>query len=280
MILFKKAKALSKYIYQQKKEGATVGFVPTMGALHKGHLSLIEASVKENNNTVCSIFVNPTQFNNPDDFTYYPATLEKDIELLIASGCQALFLPGKEEIYPDNYLTKKYELGNVETVLEGFYRPGHFQGVCQVMDRLFEIVKPDNLYLGQKDYQQCLVISKLITLLNKQNEIHLHIAPTIREMDGLAMSSRNLRLSAEQRAKAAALFAKLVFVKNNLLNQPFAILKKEATETLHKEGFKVDYFEIADAFTLLPAINTDQAIIALVAAYIDNIRLIDNLALN
>src|ERR1043165_5831149 len=140
MIVFKQAAKLSRYLLQQKKQGSSIGFVPTMGALHKGHLALLERCKKENGLTVCSIFVNPTQFNNPDDFKKYPVTIEKDIEALIAKGCDVLFLPPKEEIYPDGYQTKVFDLGTLETILEGRYRPRHFQGVCQVVDRLLWIV--------------------------------------------------------------------------------------------------------------------------------------------
>src|SRR6476620_9509378 len=154
MILFKKAAQLSGYLRKQKTNGLSIGFVPTMGALHSGHLSLIAASKKEQSITVCSIFVNPTQFNNPDDFKHYPVRIEEDIEQLLKSDCDILFLPSAEEIYPVGYAAKHYDLGLLETILEGHYRPGHFQGVCQVVDRLLEIIEPTSLYLGQKDYQQ------------------------------------------------------------------------------------------------------------------------------
>ncbi|RYZ29188.1 MAG: hypothetical protein EOO10_07130 [Chitinophagaceae bacterium] len=154
MILFKQAGKLSHHLEIARKTAKKIGFVPTMGALHKGHLSLIESSKRENDITVCSIFVNPTQFNNAEDFKKYPITIEADIEKLLLAECDVLFQPSKEEIYPENFVTKHYDLRELENVLEGFYRPGHFQGVCQVMDRLLEIVQPDNLYLGAKDFQQ------------------------------------------------------------------------------------------------------------------------------
>ena len=279
MILFKQAKALSNYLQQQKSNGVSIGFVPTMGALHKGHLSLLDRCKKENGLTVCSIFVNPTQFDNPDDFKKYPVTIEKDIEELIRKDCDVLFLPPKEEIYPIGYQAKVYELGQLETVLEGKYRPGHFQGVCQVVDRLLEIVHPDQIYLGQKDYQQCKVIQRLIDLTGRKNP-SLIVSPTVRERDGLAMSSRNLRLNEEQRAKAPALFENLNFVKTHLTSYPISELKKRATEALLQKGFKVDYFEIVDAQTLLPAKDITEPLIAVVAAYLDDIRLIDNLPLS
>ncbi|MBB1285650.1 pantoate--beta-alanine ligase [Flavisolibacter sp. BT320] len=279
MILFKQAASLSHYLFQHQQEGKTVSFVPTMGALHDGHLSLLQIAGSESDLVVCSIFVNPTQFNNPDDFSKYPITIEKDIEQLHKAGCDVLFLPSKDEIYPSGYLAKNYALGTLETVLEGQYRPGHFQGVCQVVDRLLEIVNPDKLFLGQKDYQQCQVIQKMLSLTNRQDVV-LITAPTIREADGLAMSSRNLRLSPMQRAKAPALYDALQKAKQELAHQPLEAIKKNAEQALTAKGFKVDYFEIADTGTLLPAKSPSQSLIALVAASLDDIRLIDNLPLN
>src|SRR5690242_13565632 len=200
MILFKKVIDLRKWLDHQRQTENNIGFVPTMGALHSGHLSLIEASKKENSITVSSIFVNPTQFNDPTDFEKYPVTIEKDIDLLEGIGCDAIFLPSVEEIYPNGTKSvKHYELGYLEKILEGKFRPGHFQGVCMVVERLLEIVEPDKLYLGQKDFQQCMVIRKLISLMGKENTISLEISPTLREPDGLAMSSRNVRLNEEER---------------------------------------------------------------------------------
>jgi pantoate--beta-alanine ligase len=280
MTVYKKAKDLSDYLSDQKKKGVSAGFVPTMGALHQGHLALIRSSKNENRITVCSIFVNPTQFNNADDFRHYPVTIEKDIEALITNGCDILFLPSEKEIYPDNHAVKEYDLDGLETVLEGHFRPGHFQGVCQVVDRLLNIIMPDRLYLGQKDYQQCKVINKLIELTGKQNNISLTIEPTIREEDGLAMSSRNLRLSVEQRELAPAIFETLLFVKSNFLNRSILQVKAEAYSFLEGKGFNVDYFEIANADTLAPSTNINDPLVAVVAAYIGTIRLIDNVILN
>jgi pantoate--beta-alanine ligase len=279
MILFKKAEDLSKYISQQKKAGDKIGFVPTMGALHPGHLSLIEASKEHNQLTVCSIFVNPTQFNNVEDFNLYPVTIDTDIEKLITAGCDILFLPSNKEIYPLDYITKHYELGQLENILEGHYRPGHFQGVCQVVDSLLTIVQPDNLYLGEKDFQQCKVISKLVSLMGKQDVIAINIEPTFREKDGLAMSSRNLRLTAQQRIVAPAIFEALSLIKEKQNRESLLQLEKQATSHLLEKGFKVDYLRVVDADTLLSTSEINEPKIALVAAYIDDIRLIDNLIL-
>lgn len=279
MILFKKASDLSNYIKQQKRKSAFIGFVPTMGALHQGHLSLLQSSKKEEGLTICSIFVNPTQFNNADDFANYPVTIEKDIELLITAGCDVLFLPSEKEIYPADYQEKHFALGELEYILEGKYRPGHFQGVCQVVNRLLEIVNPHQFYLGAKDYQQCMVIQKLLELTSRR-ETHLIVSPTVRENDGLAMSSRNLRLSAAQRDLAPSLYNALQFIKLNFVYNHLTQLKGEAIKKLEAKGFKVDYLEIVDGETLTPSINNSGGKIALVAAYLGDVRLIDNLILN
>ena len=189
MILFKRSLELAKYLESRRNSGLRIGFVPTMGALHNGHISLIKASMGVTDLTVCSIFVNPTQFNDPKDFKKYPITLEKDIYLLEKNGTHVLFLPDPAEIYPDGtHHLEHYDLGYLETILEGQYRPGHFQGVCQVMHRLLRIVGPTDLFMGEKDYQQCLVIKRLLETGGSQPSFHT--CPTLRESDGLAMSSR------------------------------------------------------------------------------------------
>lgn len=280
MIIFKQAKPLTAYLQNEQNNQSKIGFVPTMGALHNGHLSLIAASKTENACTVCSIFVNPTQFNNPADFKHYPITVEKDIELLEASGCDILFLPSVEEIYPSGYQPRHYDLGAIEDRLEGFYRPGHFQGVCQVVDRLLDIVHPDHLYMGQKDFQQCIVIKKLLELTGKSTSIQLNIRPTIREENGLAMSSRNLRLNAREKELATSIYKELATIKSNLHSQTPEQLKHTAKEHLSQKGFVVDYVEIANVSDLSPATNVEAPAVALIAATLDNVRLIDNLILN
>jgi pantoate--beta-alanine ligase len=280
MIIFKKAKQLSNYIDLQKKQGKKIGFVPTMGALHHGHLLLIDTSKKSNDLTVCSIFVNPAQFNNPDDLKNYPVETTKDIEQLIGHECDVLFLPSVEEKYPPGISKRQYFLGDIENKLEGHYRPGHFQGVCQAVDRLLEIVQPNNFYLGQKDYQQCMVIKKLIEITDRQNTFKLNIVPTVREADGLAMSSRNLRLHDEHRKLATSIFNELNFIKQNIHKHALDELKKNATSHLAQKGFKVDYVEISNADDLSTATNTTGKLVALAAATIGNIRLIDNIVLN
>lgn len=283
MILFKKETDLTNWLGARRKKGFKVGFVPTMGALHAGHISLIDSSKKNNAITICSIFVNPTQFNDKKDFEKYPSTLEKDIYQLEKGGCDLLFLPSVKEIYPDGVTpTIRYDLDYLETVLDGKYRPGHFQGVCMVMDRLLHIIKPNQLYLGQKDYQQCMVISKLISLLGMNELVEVIISPTLRETDGLAFSSRNLRLSKEGRIKAPAIYRGLNMIKENLSNDSIDELKKQARSMLEKNDFRVDYVEVADATNLSPVNRWDgkQKLMALVAAFINEVRLIDNLLLN
>ncbi len=283
MILFKKTIDLRKWLDAQEGKAKHIGFAPTMGALHPGHLSLIEASKKENPVTVCSIFVNPAQFNDPKDFEKYPISIEKDIDLLEEAGCDVLFLPSVKEIYPEGIpRTMHYELGFLETVLEGKFRPGHFQGVCMVVDRLLDIVKPHHLYLGQKDYQQCMVITKLIELTGKGDKIKVNIRPILRETDGLAMSSRNMRLNAEERAKAATIFKTLLFIKEHFQPGKIEKLKLEAGNLLLQQGFIPDYVEIAGADSLTAVNEWDgkQKLVVLIAALLNEVRLIDNMLMN
>lgn len=283
MITIKKANDLHHHLEQCRERNEDIGFVPTMGALHDGHLSLLKTSLKENKLSVCSIFVNPAQFNDPTDFKKYPSTIDDDILKLETNGCDILFVPSVAEIYPDGFeVKKKYELGYLDNILEGEFRPGHFQGVCMAVERLLLIVQPDKLYLGQKDYQQCMIITRLAQLMGLEERIDIRICPILREKDGLAMSSRNMRLSKEERAKAPALYETLVFLQQNIRNGSLQDLKKQATDDLQKKGFKPDYVEIANAETL-KAINEWDArtnILGLVAAYIDGVRLIDNMMLN
>ena len=267
MILFKRAEDLSGWLQRQRSQGKTIGFIPTMGALHAGHISLIDISKKSAGVTVCSIFVNPTQFNDPKDFQKYPITIEKDIYLLEKAGTDVLFLPEVDELYPGGTTAlEKYELGRLETLFEGKYRPGHFQGVCQVMRRLLDIVEPDDLYMGQKDYQQCMVVRKLLEL--RTYATRLHPCPIVRETDGLAMSSRNMRLTESERAKAPAIFRALSLVQEAW--ESGEVRHKEVMEPvisqakaiLEQAGFRIDYVEVADAVTLEPIGTGEDGIAA------------------
>lgn len=280
MIVFKKAKDITDYLLKTGKQGSESGFVPTMGALHQGHISLIETAKGPNTICVCSIFVNPTQFNDSKDFENYPSTIDTDIDLLEKAGCDVLFLPSVAEIYPGGTgNNKKYELGYLETVLEGKYRPGHFQGVCQVVHRLLEIMPTGRLYLGQKDYQQCMVITKMTELVHLKTNIV--ICPTLREPDGLAMSSRNMRLTEANREKAVNISRVLLHIKAHIKPGSLIEIKKSSFQHLSNAGFKVDYIEIANAHTLELLNDWDgkTPMVALAAAFLDNVRLIDNMLL-
>jgi pantoate--beta-alanine ligase len=324
MILFKKAADMARWGRQQRAAGRRIGFVPTMGALHAGHISLIGQSKNIASLTVCSIFVNPTQFNDPRDFQKYPITIENDIYLLERAGVDVLFLPEVEEMYPDGLNDlETYALGRLELLWEGKSRPGHFQGVCQVVRRLLENVDPDRLFMGQKDYQQCLVIRRLLDLMG--SKISLQTCPIMREADGLAMSSRNQRLTPAERQRAPAIYQALSRLKaewqaqhSKWPTQPdqgqtqrseipqeelVEALTSKAIDSLTRQGLRPDYISIADAETLEPLQRDDISqgdmsregqsktgiddrrggglkAIALAAAFLGEVRLIDNLLLN
>ncbi|MFC4231667.1 pantoate--beta-alanine ligase [Parasediminibacterium paludis] len=282
MILFKTIDALQKHLYNKKNNGISIGFVPTMGALHQGHLSLISMSKTKCAITVCSIFVNPTQFNDSKDFEKYPITIENDIRLLELAQCDVLFLPSANEIYPKGTaLTTQYQLGYLETLLEGKFRPHHFQGVCQVVHTLLDIVTPDMLFLGQKDYQQCMVIQQLLVITGIKTQ--LMMAPTLRENSGLAMSSRNMRLNDVDKEKATVIYQSLKYIKQNCNDKLPSDLIATVTEQLLQNGFeKIDYVAICNANDLQPLTNIKSNLprVALIAAFLNGVRLIDNLLLD
>ncbi len=281
MIILNEVLALRKVIDKAASENRSIGFVPTMGALHAGHLSLINSAKESTDITICSIFVNPVQFNDPKDYEKYPVTIEKDVEFLESAGTDFLFLPSVSEMYPGGTRNlEHYDLGYLESILEGKYRPGHFQGVAQVMARLLDFTRPDQLFMGQKDYQQCMVVQKLIE--TRKLKTKLVICPTIREQDGLAMSSRNLRLNSEERKKAPAIFEAISFVKANIAKGDLAHLEIEASMNLSARGFRVDYLEIARAedLELLNEWNGKDDLVILVAAFLNEVRLIDNLIID
>ncbi len=280
MIVFKISIQLVKYLNHLKSAGKKIGFVPTMGALHKGHLSLLENSLSGDDITVCSIFINPTQFNDANDFRKYPVTIEKDLQLLEQAGTHIVFLPDVHEIYPNG--TSKlehFDLGKLEDDLEGAFRPNHFQGVSQVMYRLLNIVEPHNLYMGQKDYQQCMVINRLLEIM--RSETVLNVCTTQRENDGLAMSSRNTRLNLEERQQAVTISTVLRFFKQNIQQGDLVPMIKRGKQMLEESGFKTDYVVISDAATLESVQNWNgkQKVVALIAAFINEVRLIDNMDL-
>lgn len=279
MIIFHKTKDLQHWASKNTSKWQKCGFVPTMGALHAGHISLIGQSKESTPLTIASIFVNPSQFNDPADFAKYPVTIDTDIRALETAGCDILFLPDGSEIYPDGWHNgKHYALGSLESLLEGFYRPGHFQGVCQVVHRLLDIVRPAALFMGQKDFQQCMVVSRLIELENMT--VKLQTCPTLRETDGLAMSSRNMRLTPDQRTRATAIFHELSVIRKEISKYPLRDLEKRACERLLISGFsKVDYVSITNPVTLEPLAKWEEgtAAVVLAAAFMGEVRLIDNL---
>ncbi len=283
MIILNLASELNDQLGQSRKESKKIGFVPTMGALHQGHLSLIDSSRVNNQVTVCSIFVNPAQFNDPKDFEKYPVTLEKDLEFLEKAGTDVVFIPTVSEMYPGGFHDlQTFDLGYLDSILEGKYRPGHFQGVAQVMSRLIIMVRPDSLYMGQKDYQQCMVIRRLIQIMGLEYEIQFNICPTMREEDGLAMSSRNLRLSPDERMRAVAIYQSLNHIRENLRIGDLSKIKIEAVDFLQSRDFKVDYVEIAQAedLHLVDKWDGKTELVVLAAAFLNQVRLIDNLKIS
>ncbi len=262
-----------------RRQGLRIGFVPTMGALHQGHLSLIQASKSQNDVTVCSIFVNPAQFNNAEDFRLYPRLLDQDADLLAQTGCNVLFAPQPEEMYRSQ--TKlRFDFGDLEHVMEGEHRPGHFNGVATVVSKLFHLVQPHQAFFGQKDLQQFAIIKQLVEDLSFDLELVCH--PIVREEDGLAMSSRNRRLTPTHRALAPQLFRALHLLKDNLATQPVEIAKHQALAALSfYPGIEVEYLEVVDAYTLQPIQRlqeTNKAALC-VAAFLGDVRLIDNILL-
>lgn len=262
----------------------SLGFVPTMGALHEGHLRLISTSVKNNISTICSIFINPIQFNNQNDFSNYPRTLESDLDKLEQCKCNFVFVPSVAAIYPENFKPKHYELGSIENMLEGAYRPNHFQGVCIVVHRLLELIHPTVMYLGRKDYQQCRVIQKMMQLENLDSKIQICLVETVRSENGLALSSRNMRLSPTGKQKAVSLsqcllLAKETVEKNMGTNLDFSAMQTTFTSTLKNNGFEsIDYFEfLNENFEPIKNLSCAKSnLVILTAATIENIRLIDN----
>lgn len=278
--------ATKNYLSDLKKAGKTIGFVPTMGALHKGHASLLEKAKTENNISVSSIFVNPLQFNDKKDLEKYPRNLEKDIEALKKTHCDMLFAPSAEEMYPAStgsrsaFTTPVYDPGPLGNVMEGKYRPGHFQGVCTVVKRLFDIIEPDKAYFGEKDFQQLTIIRHMVK--SHRIPVELIACPTVREPDGLAMSSRNMLLTPDERKNAPHIYKVLSEVKEKGKNTPVSDLKNWAEKKISENPlFQLDYFEIIDSETLLPVSSWTgtKSIRACVAVKVGAVRLIDNMPL-
>lgn len=279
MKVLKSKKTLIDYVERQREMGKKIGFAPTMGALHQGHLSLYKAAKKENDEVISSIFVNPTQFNNPDDFQKYPKTLEKDLELLEKAGVDAVYVPNVEEMYPDGLNSKKYDFDGLENEMEGKYRPGHFDGVGTIVEELFRQVQPHNAYFGEKDYQQLAIIKKMVQ--KTKLPVKIHGVPTLREEDGLAMSSRNVRLTETQRKEATIIYETLVKAKEWFKVISLEEIKQKVTDIFRNSNFELEYFVIADEKTLKETdyFYKDKNYRAFIVAYAGEVRLIDNMYL-
>ena len=277
MEIFTTQKLLQQYLNGLRQNGKTIGLVPTMGALHAGHISLLQIAQQQADVTVTSIFVNPTQFTNADDLKNYPRPISSDIAKLEAAGCDMLFNPGVEEMYAANEQWH-IDLGDLEHLLEGEFRPGHYQGVTQIVYKLFTVVDPDKAFFGQKDYQQFLVISKMVQLFKLP--VELVMCPILREPDGLAMSSRNIHLSDEEHQHALVLSKALTLLDENFRTENLNTLLNKCRDMITGEaGVELEYFDVADAKTLHPATQTTPHIVALTAAKVGKTRLIDNMIL-
>ena len=279
MIQFSTVSGIKNFLESKETKQKTVGFVPTMGALHDGHLSLVKKSLLENDLTVVSIFVNPIQFNNQEDLKKYPRTLETDLKKLQDIGCDVVFTPNYNEMYPDE-ITERFNFGELERVMEGEHRPGHFNGVAIVVKRLFEIVNPQRAYFGEKDYQQLLIIKALV----KKENLSVEIVPVeiVREPHGLAMSSRNGLLSDKARQQAGIIYKVLKDVKKIFPNKrPSEIKEYVKKQFAENPDFTIEYFEIADSNTLqhIPDKKNAKNIRAFIVVHIENVRLIDNIFL-
>lgn len=261
-----------------RADGKTVGLVPTMGALHAGHRSLVERSVRENDFTVVSVFVNPTQFNNPDDLLKYPRTEEADVEMLTKAEVDVAFIPTVEEVYGQTPDTRVFELGPVAEVMEGAMRPGHFNGVAQIVSRLFRWVMPDKAYFGEKDFQQIAVIRRMAEIENL-NEIYIVACPIVREADGLALSSRNVRLTAEAR-KAAPEIHRILDESRKISGRSVEEVTADVVKQINDvDGLEVEYYSIVDPLTMQPIKDWTETAhpVGCVTVYAGDVRLIDNI---
>jgi pantoate--beta-alanine ligase len=285
MVIYKRISEIEHKISAFRAKGLTIGFVPTMGALHNGHVSLVNKASAENDVTVVSIFVNPTQFSSPDDLKHYPRNTEKDIAILEENNTDILFMPEVDEMYPSSEIEKEkqeYNFGKLEEVMEGKFRAGHFKGVAQAVSKLFEIVKPDTAYFGEKDFQQLVVIRELVK--QKNYPVTIIGCPTVREENGLAMSSRNERLTTDERIEAGKISKALFFIRDNRRQMTVDEAKAKAKTIIEANGImQVEYLEIADEKTLQPVTDWNkesQSIRCFVALQLGKVRLIDNVPLN
>jgi pantoate--beta-alanine ligase len=281
MLIFEKKKALTDCISSLKEKNNLIGFVPTMGALHKGHISLLQESKKNNDISIVSIFVNPTQFNNQEDLKKYPKTLENDLTLLRENGCDIVFIPSVEEMYSNNISSKSYNFNGIEKQMEGKFRDGHFDGVATIVQSFFDTIKPNKAYFGEKDFQQLQVIKRLVEIENIPTKVIG--CPILREKDGLAMSSRNLRLTENERKVAPFIYQTLdkisTLSKSDTLENIYHFVNQEFAK---EQLFNLEYFIIADEETLeeVKSIDSDKKLRAFIAVNLGNVRLIDNMSLS
>lgn len=277
MLVVETVENLHAYLAAARSEGKSIGLVPTMGALHEGHASLVKRSVEENDVTVVSVFVNPTQFNDKGDLERYPRTLDADCTLLSSLGTDCVFAPSVEEVYPEPD-TRVFDFAPLDKVMEGVYRPGHFNGVAQIVSKLFMYVEPTRAYFGEKDFQQLAIIREMV----RQQGFALEIVgcPIVREADGLALSSRNTLLTPEQRVTALAiskaLFTSVKFADDHSLSETKQMVEQAIADT---EGLELEYFEVVDGNTLQPVSTWDEAdyIVGCITVYCGKVRLIDNI---
>jgi len=277
MIVYRTKKDLSGHLHTLRNEGKTIALVPTMGALHRGHASLVEKADAENDIVVVSIFVNPTQFNDPSDLNLYPRTLDSDLELLRHLEVDLVFVPSVNEMYPEEN-AQIFDLGNLDKVMEGRHRPGHFNGVAQIVSKFFLLVQPHRAYFGQKDFQQLVVIERLVEILKL--DISIVPCPIIREKDGLAMSSRNVRLSKEDRKLAPFIYQTLKLAREKKASLNPSQLKEWVTLQLRKQAkMELEYFDIVEDKGLMPLEEWDDRVnkVACIAVHLGKVRLIDNL---
>lgn len=282
MLIIRKVSELLDYVGERRQQNASIGLVPTMGALHKGHLSLVKRAVEENGAAIVSLFVNPTQFNNPDDLATYPREEERDFRLLAEAGAAAVFAPSVEEVYPDGAgraAEHVFDLGRAAEVMEGIHRPGHFQGVAQVVSRLFNLVRPDRAYFGEKDFQQIAVIRNMVR--SERIDVDIVACPIVRDSDGLALSSRNALLDSAQRALAPEIYRTLrdsvPFSQTHTVEET----RDYVTGRINShDGLEVEYFEIVDARTLEAVDNWEESpwVVGCITVYCGKVRLIDNIA--
>lgn len=282
MEILKNKNTLQAFVERNREMGKKIGFAPTMGALHEGHLSLYKKAHDENDIIIASIFVNPTQFNNPEDLKKYPRTVEKDLKKLAESKMvNAVYLPEVEDLYPEGLETKKYDFEGLDQEMEGAFRPGHFDGVATVVEELFKQVMPDNAYFGEKDYQQLAIIRKMVE--KRKLPVKIHGVPTMREENGLAMSSRNQRLTPEQRDAAKIIYETLVKVNDWFRIVSIPEIYKRVQEIFEDQpGMVMEYFKIADEKTLKETdfFYKDRQYRAFIVVFVDKVRLIDNLHLD